>query len=47
METIDFVLGFCSGALVMWAAHTVVIKEWKRDLERLKDFDTWKEWKNK
>lgn len=47
METVDFILGFGAGALVMWAAHTVVIVQWRKDLEKLKDFDTWKEWKNK
>lgn len=44
---IDFVLGFCSGGLVMWAAAKVIMSEWKKDLEKLKDFETWKEWKNK
>jgi len=47
MAAIDFILGFCSGGLVMWAVGRTVLNEWKKDLEKLKDFETWKEWKNK
>jgi len=47
MAAIDFILGFCSGGLVMWAVGGTVLNEWKKDLEKLKDFETWKEWKNK
>lgn len=47
MEGIDFVLGFCSGAIMMWAVGRTIMNEWKKDLESLKDFETWKEWKNK
>ena len=46
MESIDVVLGFLLGAVVMWAAAWPTIREWKRDLDKLKDFDTWKEWRN-
>jgi hypothetical protein len=47
MGTIDFLLGFFAGALIMWSVAISVRNEWKKDLEKLKDFDTWKEWKNK
>jgi hypothetical protein len=32
---------------MMWAVGRTVLNEWKKDLEKLKDFDTWKEWKIK
>jgi hypothetical protein len=47
MEGIGFILGFCAGGIMMWAVGRTVLNEWKKDLERLKDFDVWKEWKNK
>ena len=46
MEGISFTLGFCAGGIMMWAVGRTVMNEWKKDLEKLKDFDTWKEWKN-
>ena len=45
MESIDAVLGFLMGAVVMWTVAWTTIREWKRDLDKLKDFDTWKEWR--
>ena len=43
----DFAIGFFTGAFVTWATAYVIVKEWKKEkLEKLKDFDTWKEWKN-
>ena len=47
MEGIGFTLGFCAGGIMMWAVGRTVLNEWKKDLERLKDFEVWKEWKNK
>ena len=47
MAAIDFILGFCAGGIMMWAVGRTVLNEWKKDLEKLKDFETWKEWKNK
>jgi len=43
----DFALGYISGVIVMWAASRMLKAQWKRDLEKLEDFDTWKEWKNR
>ncbi len=43
----DFAIGFFTGAFVTWATAYVIVKEWKKDLEKLKDFETWKEWKNR
>jgi hypothetical protein len=31
----------------MWAIAKKIQIELMKDLEKLKDFDTWKEWKNK
>lgn len=46
INNMDFALGYISGVIVMWAASRMLKAQWKRDLEKLKDFDTWKEWKN-
>ena len=43
----EFLLGMSSGMCIMYAIKTQVITEMKQQLEKLKDFDTWKEWKNK
>jgi type III secretory pathway component EscR len=43
----DFTLGFLVGAFVMWAVSKKIQMEWQQDLEKLEDFDTWKEWKNR
>jgi len=43
----DFAIGFFTGAFIMWVTVYVIVKEWKKStLEKLKDFDTWKEWKS-
>lgn len=42
-----FILGFVIGGFVMWIGCKYSLIQWKNDLETLKDFDTWKEWKNK
>ena len=41
-----FILGFAIGGFVMWIGFKQNLIQWKKDLEKLKDFDTWKKWKN-
>lgn len=43
----DFALGYITAMLIMGIVLRLIKKENKRELEKLKDFDTWKEWKNK
>ena len=43
----DFALGYISGMIVMWIVAKKIQMEWRKEIEQLKDFDTWKEWKNK
>ena len=43
----EFALGLLTGMIIMWVIAKRLQVEWKRGLEKLKDFDTWKEWKNK
>jgi hypothetical protein len=40
------VISFLFGAFLMWAIAMRLKAEFMKDLEKLKDFDTWKEWKN-
>jgi hypothetical protein len=47
LSSMDFALGFAVGAFITWAVAKRLMIEWTRELEKLKDFDTWKEWKNK
>lgn len=42
----DYIIGFLVGAFLTLAIAKRLMVEWKRDLEKLKDFDVWKEWKN-
>jgi hypothetical protein len=35
------------GACIMWVIAKIIQIEWKKDLERLKDFEIWEEWKNR
>jgi hypothetical protein len=42
----DFTLGFVTGAFIMFAVAKRLQIEWRKEIEELKDFDTWKEWKN-
>jgi hypothetical protein len=46
-SNMDFAVGFAVGAFITWAIAKRLMIELKRELEKLKDFDTWKEWKNK
>ena len=43
----EFGLGLFAGMFMMWAIAKKIQIELMKDLEKLKDFDTWKEWKNK
>jgi|688.fasta_scaffold1898024_2 hypothetical protein len=43
----SFLLGIVSGMCIMYAMKTKEQTEVQKQLEKLKDFDTWKEWKNK
>jgi len=43
----EFIIGFCIGGSLVWAIAMRLKVEWKKEVELLKDFDTWKEWKNK
>jgi hypothetical protein len=43
----EFGLGLFTGMFIMWAVAKKIQIELMKDLEKLKDFDTWKEWKNK
>jgi hypothetical protein len=44
---IDFALGLGTGLIIMWAVAMRLKVLIMKDIEKLKDFDTWKEWKNK
>ena len=43
----EFGLGLLAGMFIMWAVAKKIQIELMKDLEKLKDFDTWKKWKNK
>lgn len=43
----NFGLGLFTGMFIMWAVAKKIQIEIMKELEKLKDFDTWKEWKNK
>jgi hypothetical protein len=43
----EFVIGYLSGIFVMWVGGMSLKAQRKKDVEKLKDFETWKEWKNK
>jgi hypothetical protein len=43
----NFGLGLFAGMFIMWAIAKKIQIEIMKELEKLKDFDTWKEWKNK
>ena len=42
----DFTLGFVTGAFIMFVVAKRLQIEWRKEIEELKDFDVWKEWKN-
>lgn len=43
----NFGLGLFTGMFIMWAVAKKIQIEIMKELEKLKDFDTWKKWKNK
>ena len=43
----DATIGFFTGAWVMWAISMRLKSDLMKEIEKLKDFDTWKEWKNR
>ena len=43
----DFALGFAVGAFITWVVAKRLQVELMKELKKLKDFDTWKKWKNK
>ena len=43
----EFTIGFIFGFVIMFAIAKRLQIEWRQEIEDLKDFDTWKEWKNK
>ena len=43
----EFALGMLVGMCIMLAIAKRLQVELMNDVEKLKDFDTWKEWKNK
>lgn len=43
----EFLLGYLVGVFAMLFIEILFKKKLNRDIEKLKDFDTWKEWKNK
>lgn len=43
----EIIIGFITGAFLTWAIAKRLMVEWKKDVEKLKDFEIWKEWKNK
>lgn len=42
----EFALGVLTGMFIMFIIAKRLQIEWKKQIEKLKDFDTWKEWKN-
>jgi hypothetical protein len=43
----EFALGLFTGMFIMWAIAKKIQIEIMKDLEKLKDFEIWKKWKNK
>ena len=43
----EFVVGMLVGMFIMFAIAKRLQVELMREIEKLKDFETWKEWKNK
>jgi len=42
----EFGLGLFTGMFIMWIVAKKIQMEWRKEIEQLKDFDVWKEWKN-
>ena len=43
----DFTLGLLTGYLIMWIIGKKFLSIAEKEKDKLKDFDTWKEWKNR
>ncbi len=43
----EFAVGILVGMFIMFAITKRLQVELMREIEKLKDFETWKEWKNK
>jgi hypothetical protein len=43
----EFAVGMLVGMFIMFAIAKRLQVELMREIEKLKDFETWKEWKNK
>lgn len=43
----EFALGFTTGWFIMWIIGMKFFSLDSKEKEKLKDFETWKEWKNK
>lgn len=43
----DFALGMLTGMIITYAVAMRLKVEWLKEIEKLKDFETWKTWKNK
>jgi hypothetical protein len=43
----EMLIGFLLGALTVFVSCVSIMNQWKKDLELLKDFDTWEKWRNK
>ena len=46
MNNMELIIGFVTGAFIMWAIAKRLQADWKKQIDKLKDFDVWKEWKN-
>jgi uncharacterized membrane protein YciS (DUF1049 family) len=42
----EFLIGFVTGAIITCAIAMRLKVEFMKGIEKLKDFDTWKEWRN-
>ena len=43
----EFTIGLGIGMFIMWVITKRLRTEWKKEMKELRDFDAWKEWKNK
>ena len=43
----EIALGILIGMIIMFMVSVKMYLEIRRQIEQLKDFETWKEWKNK
>ena len=42
----EIIIAFLTGVFLTWAVAKRLMVEMKKEIEQLKDFDVWKEWKN-